>query len=381
MARADILIRGGTVVDPAREIMGPADVLSRGDRIAALAPGEKAEAETTIDATGCLVTPGLIDHHAHVFHGGTAVGCAPDATLLPMGVTTTVDPGSAGVDAAETFIRSVIRQSRMKIFCTLNVSSEGMTTRLHPEDLDPKGFDQNRLGSFLAKYPDIVLGLKVRSGAELVKEHGISSLKRALEIADALGHPLTVHVTNPPVDMGDLAAMMRPRDVICHPYHGTGNTILEGNGRVKQKVRDAQRRGVIMDTADGRRNNSHAVARAAIADGFLPDIISTDIVSVSVFNEMLFGLPVMMAKYMAFGIPLLEVIRAVTAAPAAALGMSGKIGTLAPGAAADVAILKLKDKDFRLRNGHGELDVLPKLFVPQLTILDGQVVFRQVDFF
>ena len=238
MAKADILIRGGTVIDPARNLNGVGDVVIRGAKIAEAGPGEKIEAEHTIDATGCLVTPGLIDHHTHVFYGGTAVGCDPDSTLLPMGVTTTCDPGSAGVDALETFIRSVIRPARMKIFCLVNVSSEGMTTRLHPEDLNPKGFDQERMGYFLQKYPDIVLGLKHRSGAELVKEHGIGSLKRALEIADALKYPLTVHVTNSPIDMGDLAAMMRPRDVICHPYHGTGNTILEGNGRVKHKVRD-----------------------------------------------------------------------------------------------------------------------------------------------
>lgn len=381
MARANILIRGGTVVDPAREFMGPADVLIRGDKVVALAPGEEAQAETTFDATGCLVTPGLIDHHAHVFYGGTAVGCDPDATLLPMGITTVVDPGSAGVDNAETFIRSVIRHSRMKIFCTLNVSSEGMTTRLHAEELDPKRYDRDRLGYFLHKYPDVVLGLKIRSGAELVKEHGMSALKRALEIADDLGYPLTVHVTNPPCDMGNLAAMMRPRDVICHPFHGTGDTIIDANGKVKPKVRDARRRGVIFDTADARRNHLFAVARAALADGFPPDIISTDLVSNSAFVDMLFGLPVMMAKYLAFGMPLLEVVRACTAAPAAALNMAGKIGTLAPGAAADVAIIRLTNKDRELRNLHGESMVLPTQFVPQLTILDGQVVFRQVDFF
>jgi dihydroorotase len=136
-----------------------------------------------------------------------------------------------------------------------------------------------------------------------------------------------------------------------------------------------------MDTADGRRNNSHAVAQAAIANGFRPDIISTDLTSANVFGDMVFGLPVMMAKYLAFGLPLAEVIRAVTATPAAALGLPGKIGTLAPGAAADVAILKVKDENRTLRNGQGEADVLPKQFVPQLTILDGQVVFRQADFF
>jgi predicted amidohydrolase len=180
--------------------------------------------------------------------------------------------------------------------------------------------------------------------------------------------------------MGDLAAMLRPGDTLCHPFHGMGNTIIDANGRVKPKVREAHRRGVLFDTADGRRNHSFAVTRAALADDFPPDIISTDIVTVSVFGDMVFGLPVMMSKYLAFGMPLAEVVRACTATPAAALGLAGRIGTLAPGASADVAIFKLKDKQRRLHNLLDETMVVPKLFVPQVTILDGRVVFRQVDF-
>ncbi len=380
MAHVDILIRGGTVVDPSRDLHAQADVLIRNDRIVEFSPQEDVQAATIVDATGCLVLPGLIDNHAHIFYGGTAVGCDPDVTLLPMGVTTVVDPGSAGVDTAEAFLRSVIRQSRMKIFCTLNVSSEGMTTRLHSENLNPKFYNRDRLGYFLRKDPDVIKGLKIRCGAELVGEFGIGALSAALEVAASLGAPLTVHVTNPPCELGDLALMLRRGDILCHVYHGIGNTIIDENGRVKEKMRQARRTGVMFDTADARKNHSLAVTRLALADDFLPDIISTDLVEASVFQDMVFGLPVMMSKYLALGMPLLEVVRACTATPAALLGLAGTLGTLAPGATADVAIVKLVTKDRTMPNALGESMVIQKLFVPQMTILDGQVVFQQADF-
>ncbi len=380
MIRVDIVIRGGTVIDPARGLAGQGDVLIRDGKIIDLAAGEEAQAEESIDAAGCLVTPGLIDNHAHVFYGGSAPGLQPEATLLPMGVTTVVDAGSTGVDTTEAFIRSTVQQSRMRIFCSLNVSSEGQITRLHREDLNPESYDRGRLAYFLAKYPNIVKGLKIRCGTEVLGQFGLSALTGALELADSLGCSLTVHTANPPCDMGDLALMLRPGDVFCHCFHGTGNTIINANGRVKEKIRRARGKGVLFDTADARGNHSNAVTRAALADDFRPDIISSDLVGTSVFRGMGLGMPVLMSKYLAFGVPLLDVVRACTVAPAATLGLAGKIGTLAPGAMADVAIFALRKKERRLRNLLDETMVLPQQVVPQMTILDGRIVFRQVDF-
>ena len=380
MVRADILVRGGTIVDPARGFSGQGDILIRGSRIIEAGAGEEIRADEIIDATGCLVTPGLIDNHAHVYYGGTAVGCEPEATLLPMGVTTVLDAGSTGVETCEAFFRSVASHSRMRVFCSLNVSSEGQTTTLHSEDLNPAAYDRARLGYFLEKYPHIVKGLKVRCTIELVGEYGIAVLGGALEVAQALGTTLTVHTTNPPCDMGDLAMMLRPGDTLCHLYHGRGNTILDAGGHVKEKVRQARRKGVVFDTADGRFNHSYPVIRAALADGFAPDIISSDLTIPSAFSDVVFGLPMVMSKHLELGLPLGEVVRATTATPAATLGLADKIGTLTPGAIADVAVFMLKDKQRRLRNPLGETLVLSKLLVPQMTILDGRVVFRQVDF-
>jgi predicted amidohydrolase len=379
MFDVDLLIRGGTIIDPERGGEGPGDLAIRGDKIVACPPGETCRAVRTVDATGCLVTPGLIDHHAHVFGGGTALSIQPDL-LLPMGVTTVVDAGSAGTDAFGVFLRAIVQTARIRVLCQLNLSSAGQITEAHPECLDPKHFQPQRIAALVAKYPNLIRGLKIRCGAEVVGEFGLGALTAALEVAGSVGLPLTVHTTNPPCDMGELAAMLRTGDVFCHCFHGKGNTLVGADGRVKPQVRGARSRGVLFDTADARTNHSYPVIAAALADGFKPDIISTDITNSSLFGNMVFGLPVVLSRYLQHGLSLADVIRAATATPARALGLAGTLGTLVPGAQADVAVFALRTRDIRLTNLAGEEMTVSRHLVPQMTVSDGEVVFRQVDF-
>jgi dihydroorotase len=379
MKRIKLAIINGRIIDPDRGLDGPGDVLIEGGEIAAVPAGEAYTAEQTIDAAGCLVTPGLVDHHAHVFSGGTALSFAPDM-LLPMGVTTVVDAGSAGVDACDAFIRSVVQTSRVRVLCQLNLSSEGQITESRPENLDPKHFEPERIARLLEKHRHVVKGLKIRCGAEVVGDFGLQPLIAALKIADALHTPLTVHTTNPPCDMGDLASHLRSGDVFCHCYHGKGDTIIGVDGHVKPKIRQARARGVLFDTADARPNHSYAVIRAALADGFAPDIISTDLTNVSIFGNMVFGLPAVMSRYREHGLPLCEAVRACTSAPAKALGLGDRLGTLRPGACADVAIFSERRRDIRFCNRNGDEMIVARHLVPQMTIKDGDITYRQVDF-
>jgi dihydroorotase len=372
-------IAGGTIIDPGRGVQGLGDVLIDGGRIVAAPADGPVSAEQVVDATGCLVTPGLVDHHAHVFHGGTALSVHPDA-LLPMGVTTVVDAGTTGADACEAFIQAVVRTSRVRVLCQVNLSSEGQVNTTRPECLDPGHFAPERIARLFARHPQIIRGLKIRCGAEVVGDFGLAPLTRALEIAGALRTPLTVHTTNPPCDMGEIASLLRPGDVLCHCYHGRGDTVLGSDGRVKSAIRQARARSVLFDTADARINHSYAVIGAALADGFAPDIISTDVTSTSLFGSMVFGLPLLMSRYLAHGLPLVDVIRACTSAPAQALGLGGEIGTLAPGARADVAVFAMRERDVHVCNADGDQMVVPRLLVPQMTILDGDIAYRQLEF-
>lgn len=379
MFEVDLLIRGGTIVDPARGIEAVGDVAVRGGRMTALPGGEEVRAARIVEAEGCFVTPGLIDHHTHVFGGGTALSVLPDV-MLPMGVTTVVDAGGAGTDAFEMFRRVSVEASRIRVLCQLNLSSAGQITEAHPECLDPRHFQRARLAQLAARHPGLIRGLKIRCGAEVVGVFGLEPLRVALDVAGELGLPLVVHTTNPPCDMGELAGMLRPGDVFCHCFHGRGNTAIDVDGHVKPQLREAQVRGVLFDTADARTNHTYQVIRAALADGFLPDIISTDITTGSLFTNMVFGLPVVLSRYLEHGMALADVVRAATATPAQALGLSGTIGTLAPGAQADIAVFALRKRDIRMTNLAGEEMTVRRQLVPQMTVSGGEIVFRQVDF-
>jgi predicted amidohydrolase len=378
--KGDLLIRAGLIVDPARNYFSTGDVLVRGNSIADLPAGETVQAEKEIDATGCMVFPGLIDFHAHVFHGGTEIGIHPDSALLPQGVTSAVDQGSAGVCNCDSFFHSVANSSQVRIFSHLHVSPVGLTSTRCPEPVDPKWFDLERTRGLFAKYPGRLLGLKLRQSKNVVGDLGLKPLAAAVQMADAIGCRVVVHTTDPPGEIQDLAAMLRPGDVFTHVYHGTGNTILDGQSKVKRGIQEARQRGVLFDTADGRIHYAFSTARAALADGFEPDLISTDVTRASLFERSVFGLPLIMSKYLTLGIPLQRVVKACTATPAALLGMQGKLGTLAPGAYADIAIFQLRDTSLKQRDSFGEMLNYSQVLVPQVTILNGKAAYRNVEF-
>ena len=377
--RGNLILRGGLVLDPARDFRGERDVLIAGNGFIDLAPGETAEADEVVDASGCLVMPGLIDHHTHCFFAGSELGFVPD-TLLQMGVTAMVDQGSSGIANCDAFVRLVADPSQTRVFSSIHVAATGLITERHAENLDPQTFSLDALKDVFRRHPGRIVGLKVRMGEELVGDFGLEPLRAALVFAEQIGCRVTVHVSNPPGDLVNLIALLRRGDVVCHCYHGRGSTILDANGKVRSEVRAARARGVIFDTADARVHHSYPVIAAALADGFPPDVISTDLTRASLFGHMVFGLPAVMSKYLSMGLGLTEVVKACTAAPAELIGQRGRLGTLAPGALADVAIFKLVKKPFRFKNRLGESYETNQLLVPQMTILDGKIAFRQIDF-
>jgi len=368
------------VVDPARNIFGTGDVLIQGTTFVDIAPGDEVEADDSIEAKGCLVMPGLIDNHVHCFSGGTELGFVPDPSLLPLGITAAVDQGSSGIANCDSFFQNIVNHSQVRLFCALHVSPTGIITERYAENVDPQHYSLGRLKELFEQYPGRVVGLKVREGREMVGDFGLVPLKAATKMADTLGCRVICHSADPPADMVELLSVLRPGDICCHCYHGRGSNILDGKGKVRPEVWQARKRGVIFDTADARVHHSYPVLKAALADGFYPDVISTDVTRTSLFGNMVFGLPVVMSKYLSLGLGVPEVVKACTATPASLLGMSSKMGTLAPGAYADVAIFELTDKAFPYRNKCGETFVGNKLLIPKMTILNGKIMFRQIDF-
>jgi len=375
----DLLIKNGTVVDPARGFHESGDVAVKAGKIVEIPAGE-VSATRVIDANGCLVMPGLIDFHAHVFSPGTEISVWADSAMLPQGVTTVVDPGSAGLGNYPNFVGTVVPFSQMRVLSLVNVSVTGLITLRYHEDVNPKHYDVNGLKSLFSTYPGQLMGLKVRQSRDIVGQLGLEPLKATLKMAGEIGCRVVVHVTDPPCPLTDIADLLRPGDVFCHVYQGTGHTIIGSDGKVLPGIKAARERGVIFDAANGKSHFTFGVARAAIADGFLPDVISTDLTVLSLYLDWAFGLPYLMSKYLSLGVSLTDVTAACTSTPAQWLGKQGQLGTLAAGAIADIAVLRPIRRATRFCDTLGEVFIGEQLLVPQMTVLGGRIVYRQVDF-
>jgi predicted amidohydrolase len=372
-----VLVSGGHVVDPARNINAKADVCVVGDRL--VEPNGAFHPDLTIKADGCLVLPGLIDYHTHVFFGATDNGCPPDMGTLPYGVTTAIDAGSAGTANYSAF-HHVIANSAVRIKAFLSVSPTGQATMKLDEDHDPRRFDEEKMETLFRDYPSELLGLKLRISEEVVGDLGLSPLVKALEIADRLSCRVAVHTTNPPGDTAALADLFRPGDVFAHVFHGKGSTIIGDDGRVLPAVKKARQRGVIFDAANGKSHFAYRSAEAALADGFAPDIISSDLGWITAFKHPMVALPWVMSKYLALGMSLPAIVAACTSTPARLLGMEHEIGTLAAGSCADVAIFKLIEHHCEFFDSLGESRFGEQLLLPQATLRGGRIVFRQLNF-
>lgn len=385
--RADFIIRGGRVMDPYTAVDEIKDVVIQNTRI--IDPqGEMVECDHVIDATGCIVTPGLVDFHTHIFYEGSGTCIRPDF-MISQGTTAAVDAGSAGTVTYESFYKSVIVQSAVRIKSFLTTYSGGQLDFKLCEDFNPDLINFTRMERVIDQYRDNILGLKIRLSKGVVPEDkGLEYLKRVVELAEELDAKLgtalrvCVHTTNSPIAAGALADCLRPGDIFCHCFQGTGNTIVTEDGQIAPRILEARKRGVIFDAANGRGNFSLETARRALKAGFAPDIISTDL-TLDKFNIPPYAknLLTVMAKYMTLGMSLMDVLKAVTAVPAGIMGMEGRIGTLKPGAYADLVILRQKHINFVQKDYRNEELACDTLLVPQLTMCAGEINFCQTDFF
>lgn len=376
--KVDMLIKNGRVVDPSQNSDKIRNILVLNGKIITPPEGEAVEATQVIDASGCIVTPGLIDFHNHIFGSGSDLCISADAALLPSGVTAAVDAGSAGSANYELFLANMLMQKiRFKSF--LHVCPTGLGTTQFHEVLKPELWDKNRIFALFEKHKNFLIGLKIRTSKAIVENLGLKPVQRTVEIADEIGCPICVHTTDCPTPVEDLLDLLRPGDIFCHVFHGTGEGVLK-DGKLKDAVKKARAQGIIFDAANGSNHFAFATAEAALAEGFFPDVISTDLTVKTLFKPPVYSLPYILAKYLALGCKLNDIISAVTTVPARLMGMEGRIGTLADGAYADIAIFKLVEQKVNFMDTFKQIRQGKQMFLPQMTIVNGQIMFRQLNF-
>ena len=372
----DLLIRGGTLVDPAAGLSAVRDVGFAEGRVAAV--GEclnMGEAREVIDATGCVVTPGLIDLHVHVFPGVSHYGIEPDPTCLARGATTVVDAGSAGADTFPGFRKYVIDVSETRILAQMNISSQGMLTEEIGEFEIPEYADVDKACRMIERHRDIVLGVKVRLTRHTIvsERSGMLPLHRAREAADAAGLPIMVHPQDAWCDsIDDVLKVMKGGDILTHCYHDFPCGILDGEGRVRDSVREAIERGIVFDVGHGAGSFSWEVVETALSQDVLPTTISSDLHIYNV-NGPVYDLASVVTKFLHLGLPIEDAISRVTSVPAGIIGMEGEVGTLAKGAFGDAVVFELRDGDFRLEDSIGNVRMGRRNLVPVTVVKGGRV--------
>lgn len=373
----DLLIKGGDLINPGGQ-SGRLDVGIRRNRVAAIEADLPAEsAARVVDASGQIVTPGLIDLHTHVYHNVTFWGIHADPVAARSGVTTWLDVGSAGAFNVLGFREWVTKPSVSRLYGLLNISSIGLTaatlelTNLEYCDVDlcVKLIEQN---------PDLLLGIKARIDRNTTRGTGLEPLRRAREAADRVQRPLMVHIGGGPPTLNEVLEHMRPGDILTHCFTGHDMRIIDDTGALLEAAARAWNSGVILDIGHGAGSFSFETAEKLISAGHKPDVISTDIHQMSIHGP-LYDMPTCLSKFLALGMSLADVIRAATVNAAAAMGMADEIGTLRVGALADVALFRVLDGDFPFYDVHMNQRNGKQLLRNTMTIINGRELPRTCD--
>src|SRR5512132_1301748 len=345
----DLILRGGRVVDPSQKLDAVTDVAFADGKVARIGAGLRTEAETDVrDVAARIVTPGLIDLHTHVYWGGTSLGIDAEDFCRRSGVTTAVDTGSAGAGNFAGFRKHVIERSEVRILAYLHVSFAGIYA-FSPRVMVGESEELRLMAPLDAvevanANRDVIIGIKVRVGARASGRSGTVPLDIALEVADEVGLPVMAHIGEPPPSYGEGVARLRPGDVLTHAFRPFPNSPLTAQGKVKRTVIEARQRGVLFDIGHGKGSFAFKTARAMLANGFLPDTISSDVHALCI-NGPAFDQVTTLSKFLCLGMPLSDVIAASTVNAAFALKRP-ELGSLKPGCVGDATVLSVKNGRF-----------------------------------
>jgi dihydroorotase len=370
-ASYDLLIRGGRVIDPSQNLSGERDVAIANGKIAAVAANiPAARAREVFDARGKLVTPGLINVHAHLYRYGNSITVDPDPVGFPAGVTTAIDAGSAGASTFLGFRKYVIDTSPLRIYAMLNVSIIGnYGNELY---LNMSLINAGAAVRVINQHRDRMLALKVRiNGIHDELAHDVEVLKKAREAADATGLPIMMHWSNEP----DLLAILKRGDILTHPFAPPSprmpNLFGGKPGAVLPQILELKDRGILTDGQAGSSHHLWENSEKAFSQGWYPDLISTDIGAQTPQTPNGQLLPWVMTQFLHLGLTVEQVIEHVTLTPTKVFKFPEKIGTLEPGVTADVTVIDLQQGNFELIDQQKNKRTARQKFVPVATVHGG----------
>ncbi|MCI4428511.1 MAG: amidohydrolase/deacetylase family metallohydrolase [Burkholderiales bacterium] len=347
----DLLLRNANVLDPSQGLSGKRDIGIRYGVIEAIEANIAAERGLRVlDVGGKLVTPGLVDLHAHTYAFGSAIGIPADELTANQCTTTVVSAGDAGAYNLAGFRRFVVPGSRTRQFAFVHIAVAGLAGFPVPELYNIDYAQVDVTARAVAENADFVLGVKVRMSENVIARHGVEPLKRAISACERSGVPAKVmcHIGGVAdrALMSQILDLLRPGDVLTHCYSGAPNiagdaTNIVQDGKLLPAALAAKRRGVVFDVGHGGGSFDYTIAEAAVAQGCAPDTISSDIHVFSGNTPGMPYLPWVMSKFIGMGFTLEQVVTMATAAPARVIGRVPKLGTLQKGAPADLSILEM----------------------------------------
>ncbi|HTY78568.1 MAG TPA: amidohydrolase/deacetylase family metallohydrolase [Candidatus Bathyarchaeia archaeon] len=372
--KLDLVVANGDVLDPSQRLRGTRDIGIKNGQIAVIAPAIAADrAVQRIDAGGRLVTPGLVDLHAH-FCPHIGIGLPADELVGITGTTTAVSAGDTGAMTLGAFTHWARPQTRTRLFAFVHISVVGLAgSGQIGEMVNLEYANIDLCTKAVAENADVALGVKVRMTESVVGKNGLEPLKRAIRAAGMAGPQFRVmcHIGNAPGSISDLLDLLRPGDILTHAFSGAGNNIVQ-NGQLVPAAKAAKQRGVIFDVGHGGGSFDYTVCEPALQQGAPPDTISSDLHGVSINTPGYPVLPNVMAKLLNLGIPLEEVVARATWEPAKIINRVPGLGTLQVGAPADISIFDLVDGPVEFVDTRNNKRTGTKKIVPWLTVKGGR---------
>jgi len=371
----DLLIKGGTVIDPGQHLHAQLDIAVKDGRILEISPSiPESRARTVASAKGKIVTAGLIDLHVHAATGFSLNAMNADQYCLNRGVTTVVDAGSVGYPVIAGVRKYVFNSSITRIFALVDIGALGIIVGIKGAMRNLDWINPKLTAQAAKENKPAVVGIKIRLGKDISNPNDeLECLKRALDAAEASRLPLMAHIDGPYSPLPDILKMLRKGDVFTHCFNNHEHGILDAGGKILPEVWEARKRGIVFDPAQGSSHLSFQVVEKCLEQGFPPDTISTDLTLPVIVQGPVFSLPDTVSKFMALGMSIDEVIELVTTKPARVFDYGLELGTLRPGNEADIAIFELREGQFEFFDGLGQKRVGHQKLVNTAAVRHGQI--------